>query len=207
MTRLRGWLASPAPSWATTGRVLALVAASSTLAAIALLLSVSNFYSVRDERKDRIADADVGRERDKGLDRRVVRIERTWPSLCQRSPACRAAVRRQQPSPAPLGPGRKPRRDRDSPAPDQRADRPPRAPVQPPSTPSPTPGGGGDEPPPNPPRPVTPSTPPAAPQGGPVVDVPPIDIDGPDGLLPETLPRVNLPPVDLPPVQLPALPR
>lgn len=203
MTRLRSWLASPGPSWATTGRVVAIFAVPSVLAAIALVVSVSNFYSVRDEREDRIADRDEGRKRDHGLDRRVVRIERTRPELCRRSPTCRGLIER-QPA-APTSPGRKPRRDREAAPPDQRADRPPRAPDQPPLTPSPTPGGGGDDTPPAAPPPplTTPPTPQPPVVAGPVVevDLPPVDLDGDQGLLPD----VNLPPVDVPPLRVPGL--
>jgi hypothetical protein len=179
------------------------------------------------ERMERGQQSAEGQKRDDRLSDRLVRVERVDPRLCSRSEACRSEVRRERAErrrqqgleQEPDAPGeRRPRRDDDR-APDQRADRPPRAPAQPPSTPSPTPGSGGDDPPP-PPQTATPVPPPSAPITPPVtptvparpkpiveVDLPPVDLDGARGLLPRVLPDVNLPKVDVPPVRVPGLPR
>ncbi len=179
------------------------------LGVFALLVGVAFLVAERDRQADRVTDRAETRERVDRIGYRLVRVERRDPGLCRRSAPCRAVQRReaaarrraQRETPAP----RRQRRDDEQRAPDQRADRPPRATAQPPSTPTPTPPGGDPPDPPSTSTPVTPTTPgPAAPSRGPTVrvDPPAVDLDGDQGLLPELLPDVNLPPVKLPAVEV-----
>jgi len=160
---------------------------------------------------DRRSQADIER-----IVKRVVRVEdvrhlaRRLERTCQRFPTCALeldrAERRDRERQVERDRQRRDRRDEGNEAPRQRADRPPRT-VTPPDTPG-VEGDGGDDPP-DPPGASTPSTPPASPSApkapGPLVelDPPPVDIDGPDGLLPQLLPDVNLPSVDIPPIRVP----
>jgi hypothetical protein len=202
--KAKAWAKRPASFWTKAAAPLASALLAATLVVVVLGWWTDGRFDA--ERVERGQDRAEDRARVDRIGDRLVRVERQDPGVCRRSPACRAATRRQQAPSAPGEPGREPRRDRDQAAPEQRADRPPRAPAQPPSTPSPTPGSGGDDPPP-PPATSTPSTPPSSPSApstpAPVleVDLPALDLDGPDGLLPQLLP--NLPPVDVPPVRLP----
>lgn len=83
----------------------------------------------------------------------------------------------------------------------------PKAPgAQPNSPTAPGPRSPSTPPTPGTPTPSTPPSSPSAPQRpDPVVrvDVPPVDLDGDQGLLPQLLPDVNLPKVDIPPIRLP----
>ncbi len=199
--KAKAWGRRPATAWTKAAAPLASALLAATLVVVVLGWWTDGRFDA--ERLDRGQDRAEDRARVDRIGDRLVRVERQDPRLCRRSAQCRAAVRRQQAPSAPTTPGREPRRDREQAAPEQRADRPPRAPAQPPSTPSPTPGSGGDDPPP-PPAASTPSTTPSSPSApstpAPVVDVdlPALDLDGPDGLLP----GLNLPPVDLPGVGL-----
>ncbi len=185
----------------------------SDIAAALIVFAVLVFGALGLAERDRAADRAVDKQEIKDIAKRVVVIERQ-PSgklirrlgrnltLCRRLPECADALDREPPPPHP----KRKRRDRDKHAPDQRADRPPRT-VTPPDPPTLDGGDGGDDPPPpSASTPVDTPTPSPAPQRGSSiveVDVPPVDLDGDRGLLPQLLPEVNLPPVDLAPIRVP----
>jgi len=200
------WLDKPATG-KTVGGVFGLTAVATAVIVLAAAQWVGDQFAT--ERRDRSAQSQEGAKRDRRIERRVEQLDRRVTPLCRRVAACRAVLladrrqaRREQSRREPSE-----RRDRrqhdDDRAPEQVADRPPRAPVSP--APPDLDGSDGDDDPPDSGTP-TPQTPSPAPERGSSiveVDVPPVDLDGDQGLLPQLLPEVNLPPVDLAPIRVP----
>lgn len=194
----------------TKGRAVLLGLCVSIPFSVAIIVGSLGYVKAIDEAEDRIA---ADRRSQADIERIVVRVVRvegvrdlaeSLERACRRFPTCATELDRAQRQERAVAEREQRRRRRDhgpDRAPEQRADRPPRQPPMP--TPQPEPVDGG---PPPPPGTSTPSTPPSSPSAHePVVevDIPPVDLDGPDGLLPQLLPDVNLPPVDIPPIRVP----
>jgi hypothetical protein len=198
--RVRRRLSEPLP--VTRGVIYGFGASVGITLAVTIGFGTFALLRIADEARDRGSGDRQSRHQVESIARRVVRIERQpGPALirrlernltlCRRFPECAAALDREtQP--------RRRRRDRRVRHPDQRADRPPRQVVTPKPGPDPVVGPPG---PPDATNPSAPSSPASPAPSGTTVDVPPIDVDGDKGLLP----NINLPPIDLPPVELPRL--
>lgn len=197
---VRSKWAGPATGKDIFAAVVVLIAAT-----LSLLLGFGWYIDGQfdEERRDRFADRAEDREKVDSIAVRVGRLE----FACERERSC-ARTLRQQRRRAPGAPTDRRRRDRRDSTErfEPRGDRPPRTPATPPPIPDPVEGTPPPDVPSLAPDPTAPGqqNPPRQPR---VVDVPPLDLDGPDGPLPRVAPEVNVPPVDLPPVQLPDLTR